>query len=65
MKEKKITKIKQKIINSSKELNCKSINFSKGITLIALVITIVSITNTSKCKYSNANRRKWNINKSK
>ena len=41
MKEKKITKIKQKIINSSKELNCKSINFSKGITLIALVITIV------------------------
>lgn len=39
MKEKKITKIKQKIINSSKELNCKSINFSKGITLIAFAIS--------------------------
>ena len=36
----------------------------KGITLIALVITIIVLLILARSKHSNINRRKWNINKS-
>ena len=35
-----------------------------GITLIALVITIIVLLILARSKYCNANRRKWNINAS-
>ena len=38
---------------------------NKGITLIALVITIIVLLILARSKYCYANRRKWNINTSK
>ena len=34
---------------------------NKGITLIALVVTIIVLLILARCKYINANRAKWNI----
>ena len=37
-------------------------NDNKGITLIALVITIIVLLILARSKHSNANWTKWNIN---
>ena len=50
-----------------KERSCeiqKEIQKRKGITLIALVITIISTTNSCRRLNSHANRAKWNTNTS-
>ena len=39
--------------------------YQKGITLIALVITIIVLLILARSEYSNVNRAKWNIDKSK
>ncbi len=33
----------------------------RGITLIALVVTIIVLLILARCEYINANRAKWNI----
>ena len=40
----------------------RKIKQEKGITLIALVITVIVLLILARNKYCNANRRKWNTN---
>ena len=44
---------------------CTKVKGKKGITLIALVITIIVLLILARSKYSDLNRRKWITNKSK
>ena len=47
------------------KLKNKKVKKERGITLIALVITIIVLLILARSKYSNVNRRKWNIRKIK
>ena len=49
-------------INEKKDI---IINSNDGITLIALVITIIVLLILARSKYSNVNRTKWIVNTSK
>lgn len=52
---------KDRLNNLFKKINYKT----NGITLIALVITIIVLLILARSKYCDFNRRKWNINTSK
>ena len=53
------------IFESKQILSLDRIKTSKGITLIALVITIIVLIILARSKHINANRREWNINASR
>ena len=42
-------------------LKMKKIANNRGITLIALVVTIIVLLILARCEYKYANRTKWNI----
>ena len=52
---------KDRLNNLFKKINYKT----NGITLIALVITIIVLLILARSKYCDFNRRKWNTNTSK
>ena len=52
---------KDRLNNLFKKINYKT----NGITLIALVITIIVLLILARSKYCDFNRRKWNINTSR
>ena len=64
MKQKvKSLKGQEKFSNRKERQNIKK--QAKGITLIALVITIIVLLILARSKYSNANRRQWIIKQGK
>ena len=44
---------------------CEGNKKEKGITLIALVVTIIVLIILARSKHCNANRRQWNIDASR
>ena len=61
MKDKRI--IKEGRNNKMRQKEIKKLN-NKGITLIALVITIIVLLILARSKYCYVNRRKWDFNTS-
>ena len=52
---------KRKVKIGGRKMLNKALKRNKGITLIALVVTIIVLLILARCKYINANRAKWNI----